>query len=454
MDDNRGKRSEDTDDRLEIDGEYHFVRPEKKLYEDAKFVPQDEPDDVPQYYVPSEKKPKEKKAPANVHSGKIAKLVCLGLACAIIGGLVGGFVSWTVLKHRLPEESSDKPIVSSNDNSGSSHETAVANDVYAAGCRQTVGIAFENTSTNIFGQTSVNAVAGTGFIMTSDGYIITNYHVIEPAHEYNLKVNVSLKDGSTYQAAIVGFEEASDIALLKIDATDLSPVTIGNSNNIAVGDSVFAIGHPLGELEFSMTGCRISALSRSITPGRSAAPINLFQLDVSLSSGSSGGPVFNESGEVIGIVTVRDGLSEAHGTGFAIPINDAVGIANDLITKGYVSGKAYLGVNIDNHYTSVYAQYYNLPEGAYVHNVEPESCAENCGLAAGDIITQIGDEPIKSYSDLNAAVKQFNAGDSTEIVVYRKNEFATLTVTFDESQPSTGSNGVNEYGISSLPQSG
>lgn len=442
MEDNRDKRPDDPNDRLEIDGEYHFVRPEKKLYEDAKFVPQDETNDIPQYYVPSEKKPKEKKASVNVHSGRIVKLACFGLACAIVGGLVGGLISWSVLEYRLPEEGSDKTLVSSNDNSGTSRETAVANDVYAVGCRQTVGIALETSSANLFGHPSANAVEGSGFIMTSDGYIITNYHIIEPAQEYNSRINVLLKDGSSYEATVVGFEAASDIALLKIDASDLSPVTVGNSNNISVGDCVFAIGHPLGELDFAMLSGRISALSRSITPGGNAAAINLFQLDASFGCGCDGGPIFNESGEVIGIATARDGLSEPQGTGFAIPINDAVSVANDLITKGYVSGKAYLGVGIDRQYTSMYAQYYNFPEGAYVNSVEPESCAEKCGLAVGDIITQIGNENVTSYSDLNAAVKQFNAGDSTEIVVYRKNEFTTLTVTFDESKPDSGSTGV------------
>ena len=452
MDDNKDKRSENNAGHPEIDGEYHFVRPEKKLYEDAEFVPQDETDEIPQYYVPSEKKPKEKKSEAR--NGRILKLICVCLVCALVGGLVGGFVSWSALKSRLPSASSDKPIVPSVETKNVSNETATANDIYSVGCRQTVGISLEITSSNIFGQTSASAVAGTGFIITSDGYIMTNYHVIEPAYENNYKITVLFKDGTSYEASIAGFEEDGDIAVLKIDANDLSPVSIGNSDNIAVGDSVFAIGHPLGELDFSMTSGRVSALDRSITADRNSAPINMFQFDAAINSGNSGGPVFNESGEVIGIATAKVGSSGVEGLGFAIPINDAADIANELITKGYVSGKAYLGVDIDTRYTSVYAQYYNLPEGAYVYNVESGSCAEKCGLAAGDIITQMGDEPIGSYSDLNAAIKQFKSGESVEIVVYRANEYVTLTVTFDESRPNTGSNGVNEFGLSSHPQTG
>ena len=452
MDDNKDKRSENTAGHPEIDGEYHFVRPEKKLYEDAEFVPQDETDEIPQYYVPSEKKPKEKKSEAR--NGRILKLICVCLVCALVGGLVGGFVSWSALKSRLPSASSDKPIVPSVETKNVSNETATANDIYNVGCRQTVGISLEVTSANIFGQTSSSAVAGTGFIITSDGYIMTNYHVIEPAYENNYKITVLFKDGTSYEASVAGFEEDGDIAVLKIDAADLSPVTVGNSDNIAVGDSVFAIGHPLGELDFSMTSGRVSALNRSITADRNSAPINMFQFDAAINSGNSGGPVFNESGEVIGIATAKVGSSGVEGLGFAIPINDAADIANELITKGYVSGKAYLGVDIDTRYTSVYAQYYNLPEGAYVYNVESGSCAEKCGLAAGDIITQIGDNSIGSYSDLNAAIKQFKSGESVEIVVYRTNEYVTLTVTFDESRPNTGSNGVNEFGLSSHPQTG
>ena len=452
MDDNKDKRSENTAGHPEIDGEYHFVRPEKKLYEDAEFVPQDETDEIPQYYVPSEKKPKEKKSEAR--NGRILKLICVCLVCALVGGLVGGFVSWSALKSRLPSASSDKPIVPSVETKNVSNETATANDIYNVGCRQTVGISLEVTSANIFGQTSASAVAGTGFIITSDGYIMTNYHVIEPAYENNYKITVLFKDGTSYEASIAGFEEDGDIAVLKIDANDLSPVTVGNSDNIAVGDSVFAIGHPLGELDFSMTSGRVSALDRSITADRNSAPINMFQFDAAINSGNSGGPVFNECGEVIGIATAKVGSSGVEGLGFAIPINDAADIANELITKGYVSGKAYLGVDIDTRYTSVYAQYYNLPEGAYVYNVESGSCAEKCGLAAGDIITQLGDNSIGSYSDLNAAIKQFKSGESVEIVVYRANEYVTLTVTFDESRPNTGSNGVNEFGLSSHPQTG
>ena len=453
MDDNRDKRTDNSSDDSGIDGEYHFIRPEQRLYEDAEFVPQDEATEVPNYYAPEEKKPRERSGEA--HRSSTLKLACMCLVCALVGGLVGGFISWNAVKGNLADgtakDNSVKPISGTTVGKRVSTETASANEIYELGCKQTVGVSLESTRANIFGQQSASAVAGTGFIITPDGYIMTNYHVIESAQKSEHKIQVLFKDKSSFEAKIVGFDEDNDVAVLKIDASDLSPVSIGNSDDIAVGDSVFAIGNPLGELDFSMTSGRVSALDRSITIERNGTAINMFQFDAAINSGNSGGPVYNESGEVIGIATAKVGSSGVEGLGFAIPINDAADIANELITKGYVSGKAYMGVNIDNRYTSVYAQYYSMPEGAYVYNVESGGCAEKSGLAAGDIITKVGSEAIGGYSDLNAAIKSFKAGESTEIVVYRGGEYVTLRITFDEAKPDAGTNGVSEFGISCIP---
>ena len=453
MDDNRDKRTDNSSDDSGTDGEYHFIRPEQRLYEDAEFVPQDEATEVPNYYAPEEKKPRERSGEA--HRSGTLKLACMCLGCALVGGLVGGFISWNAVKGNLADgtakDNSVKPISGTTVGKRVSTETASANEIYELGCKQTVGVSLESTRANIFGQQSASAVAGTGFIITPDGYIMTNYHVIESAQKSEHKIQVLFKDKSSFEAKIVGFDEDNDVAVLKIDASDLSPVSIGNSDDIAVGDSVFAIGNPLGELDFSMTSGRVSALDRSITIERNGTAINMFQFDAAINSGNSGGPVYNESGEVIGIATAKVGSSGVEGLGFAIPINDAADIANELITKGYVSGKAYMGVNIDNRYTSVYAQYYSMPEGAYVYNVESGGCAEKSGLAAGDIITKVGSEAIGGYSDLNAAIKSFKAGESTEIVVYRGGEYVTLRITFDEAKPDAGTNGVSEFGISCIP---
>lgn len=438
------------------DGEYRFVRPEARLYEDAEYVPQSESTEFPNYYVPSEKKPKEQKddgaKPPKRRLG--LKITCLCLVCALLGGIAGAAAGRLMYgQDDSNDAAADTPIIRSTGTPINS-STSTANDIYTLACSQTVGIKTEVTYTNMFGQTSSTAVSGTGFVVTTDGYIMTNYHVIEYAYESNRTVSVIFKDGTQYDASIVGVEAENDVAVLKIDATGLTPVAVGDSDDILVGDTVYAVGNPLGELDFSMTTGSISALDRSITVDSDQPAINMFQFDAAVNSGNSGGPVYNTSGEVIGIVTAKSSENNVEGIGFAIPINDAVNIANDLITKGYVTGKAYLGVTVDTRYTSVYADYYGMPEGAYIFYVEPGTCAEKAGISSGDIITKIGDYDIRSYSDLSSAIREFHAGDTVKFVVYRANDYIELSVTFDESKPNTGSNGVNESGLSSHPQSG
>jgi serine protease Do len=308
--------------------------------------------------------------------------------------------------------------------------------LYELACKQVVGITTEVTYQNFFGQTSTSAVSGSGFILSDDGYILTNYHVIEYADKGGYAISVMLHDGTRYEAAIVGSEESNDIAVLKIEATGLTPVTLGNSDAIRVGDEVHAVGNPLGELEFSMTNGYVSALDRIITTESGGDAINMFQIDAPVNSGNSGGPLYNAAGEVIGVVTAKYQSSGVEGLGFAIPINDAVRIAQDLITKGYVTGKAYLGVSIETQYNAMYAQYYNMPLGAYVAGVEAGSCAEKAGIQAGDVITRVGDTTVESYSDLRQALKAFSAGDTAELEVYRADRSIVVTLVFDEAKPS------------------
>lgn len=450
----QGTESSASASSVSDDGEYHFVRPEQNLYEDAEFVPCGEATEIPKYYVPSEKKPKEEK-PKDMKAApkskkRFVKLACACLACALIGGAVGGVVSWKVLDNNSSTpEATSKPISAGTSGASVSTKSSGTTDIYSLGCKQAVGITTEVTTTNWFGQTSSSAVSGSGFVVTADGYIVTNYHVIEAAYQRNYKVSVMFYDGTTYDATIVGVEESNDIAVLKIDATGLTPVVVGDSESIHVGEEVYAIGNPLGELAFTMTTGHVSALDRSITTSESTSAINMFQFDAAVNSGNSGGPLYDSEGKVIGVVTAKYSSTGIEGLSFAIPINDAIDIANDLITNGYVTGKAYLGANIDSRYDSVYANYYNMPEGAYVFSVESGSCAEKCGLAAGDIITKLGGNEVKDFNDLDSAIRSFKAGESAEITVYRKGSYKTLHVVFDESKPNTESNGVNDSGLSS-----
>ena len=438
-----GGYSGDTD---RVNGEYHYKNGyTQKIYSDAHYVPENENTVPPRYYTPPEKPakaPKEKKP-----HGKWVKALCLCLVCALLGGLCGAGIMAGSMNSRiaaveqmLEEQTKETLSIGSQTSSTPApvSTTTAAKPIaaiYDQACNEVVGITTEVTYTNFFGQTSSSAVSGSGFIVSPDGYILTNYHVIEYAYKGNYAITVMLHDGTRYEASIVGVEDCNDIAVLKIDASGLDPVTFGDSDKLSVGDDVYAVGNPLGELEFSMTTGHVSALDRLITTDESSEAINMFQIDAAVNSGNSGGPVYNANGEVVGIVTAKYSDTGVEGLGFAIPINDAAKIANDLITKGYVTGKAYMGVSIDERYNSMYSQYYNMPIGAFVKSVESGSCAESAGIQAGDIITRLGDVEITGYSDLKQAIKQYSAGDSAELELYRAGESRTLTVTFDEAVP-------------------
>ncbi|MBQ8216609.1 MAG: trypsin-like peptidase domain-containing protein [Oscillospiraceae bacterium] len=430
-----------------VDGEYHFKNEfNESVYSDAHYVPASENTVPPRYYKPPQKPVKESKAKRNGNSS--VKLIAICLVCALLGSMGGGALVGFSLSNRIDgmeagiQELMDSRSVLTTSNGVSVAPVQTAPEggitpaaIYDLACDQVVGISSEITYTNFFGMTSSSAVTGSGFIITEDGYILTNYHVIENAYASNSTVNVITHEGERYDAEIIGFEPDNDVAVLKIDAEGLTPAVLGNSDQMQVGDVLYAVGNPLGELEFTMTIGYVSALDRLINTEANTAAINMFQLDAAINSGNSGGPVYNSQGEVIGVATAKYSSSGVEGLGFAIPINDAADIANDLITKGYVTGKAYMGVSLDNRYNSMYSQYYGMPIGAYVAGVEEGSCAEKAGIQTGDIITQLGDYEIDSYNALKSAVKQFSAGDTTELTLFRAGESMNFSITFDEAQP-------------------
>ena len=434
------------------ESEYRYAGGFEKenIYSDAHYTPADEGAVPPRYYTP----PEPKKAEKRERSGKglkIAGIIALCLVCALLGGLVGATFMGRSLDGRveaLEQARAEQAIsqvaqaVTQSGAEGVQSTAAVksgsgalsASVIYDRACQQVVGVTTEVTYTNFFGMNSSSAVSGTGFIISEDGYILTNYHVIELAAQNGKDVDVILYDGTRYTASIVGYEKYNDVAVLKVDASGLSPVVLGDSDAISVGDLVYAVGNPLGELDFSMSTGHVSALDRAITSDESGVAINMFQIDAAVNSGNSGGPVYNAAGEVVGIVTAKYAADGVEGLGFAIPINDAVKIANDLITKGYVTGRAYMGVSIDQRYSSLYSQYYNMPLGAYVYSVESGSCAEKAGIQAKDIITKLGESEITGYTDLTSVLHGFSAGDTTTVTVYRSGETLTLTITFDEAK--------------------
>ena len=441
-----GGASQPVSDSSPMDGEYHFKGEfSEKVYTDAHYVPADENTVPPRYYTPPQKPVKEPR-PKKSGSG-FMKLVAVALVCALLGGMGGAALMGVRVSDRLEAleaalaEHEEKALLTTSNGITAAYEQPAPEGgispaaIYEMACKQVVGISSEITYTNFFGMSSSSAVTGSGFILTDDGYILTNYHVIENAYASNSTVTVITHEGERYDASIVGFEPDNDVAVLKIEAEGLTPAVLGDSDEMRVGDMLYAVGNPLGELEFTMTIGYVSALDRLINTEANTDAINMFQLDAAINSGNSGGPVYNSMGEVIGVATAKYSSSGVEGLGFAIPINDAASIAVDLITKGYVTGKAYMGISLDNRYNSMYSQYYGMPIGAYVASVDEGSCAEKAGIQTGDIITQLGDSVVESYNDLKSAIKQFSAGDTTELVLYRAGESMTLTITFDEAQP-------------------
>lgn len=306
-------------------------------------------------------------------------------------------------------------------------EGMTPSEVYANNVKSVVMI-FAEVSTSVFGQVSKSTSTGSGFVLTEDGYIVTNYHVVENA----TALSVMLYDGTQIEAQLIGADSSNDIALLKVEHEGLKAVKIGSSDRLIVGDQVVAIGNPLGELTSTLTVGYVSAKERDVNTDGTV--INMIQTDAAINSGNSGGPLFNMLGEVVGITTAKySGTSNSgatiEGIGFAIPIDDVYDMLDDLKNFGYITG-AYLGVEVSDTDPDA-AAYFGYPLGAYVHSVEKGSCAQKAGIMAKDIIIEMGGYEVGSLNDLSRALRQFNAGDETTIVVYRLGQEITLEITLD-----------------------
>ena len=297
--------------------------------------------------------------------------------------------------------------------------------VYAMNVDAVVAVTSE-TITNNFGQVSKSS--GSGFIVSANGFVVTNYHVIEGGKE----IRVITSDSVEHKATVVGYDETNDVAVLKMEGENFHAVVIGSSDELNVGDQVMAIGNPLGELTSTLTVGYVSAKDRMVTTDGST--INMLQTDAAINSGNSGGPLFNAKGEVVGINTAKySGTSSSgatiEGIGFAIPIDDVVSIILDLQDKGYVS-TTYLGVKVKE--VTAEGQAYGLPAGAYVDEVTPGYCAEKAGVQAKDIIVGLGEHKVDSLSSLTRALRRFKPGDKTTITVYRTGQEVKLEITLDE----------------------
>lgn len=371
-----------------------------------------------------------------------AWVVALALCFAILGGAIGGGTVWLLTHNNTTSAggSSSTTIqqgrhenVTVDINEIETGKLMTAAEVYAKNVNSTVGIQTSITSTNLWGQQTTSAASGSGFILTADGYIVTNYHVIQNANS----VTVSTYGGASYNAKIVGYDESNDLAVLKIEATGLSPVVLGSSEKLNVGDTVLAIGNPLGELTFSLTTGVVSAMNREVTFSGGTV-MDLLQTDCAINSGNSGGALFNLYGEVVGITNAKYSGSSSSGASidniaFAIPIDSVRAIVESIIEKGYYA-KPVIGVSVTD--VDENSRQLGIPAGAWVKEVTAGGAAEAAGIQANDVITAINGTEISGVSDLKRILAKASAGDELSLVIWRKNQSLTLTVVVREAKVS------------------
>ena len=386
---------------------------------------------------------KKAKKKHHINGSKAARsVVALALAAAM--GFAGGYVgsqmngSKVVIQQVAPSGSSSSSgsdgSITSASASGSSLSTEQVADQVSPSVVVITTEQVVYSQWSWYGQNQVESGAGSGVIISSDGYILTCAHVVDGAS--NITVTINDKD---YTATLVGEDTTSDIAVIKIDANGLTPATVGDSDSLKVGQNVMAVGNPLGELGGTVTGGMISALNRSVTiqGTNSTNTMSLIQMDASVSPGNSGGGLFNMNGELIGIVNAKSSSSDAEGLGFAIPINDAIKVAEELLQNGYVTGRPYLGISYLAVTDAQTAQQLGVNSyGVYIMEVVKGGPAEQAGLKAGDRIVSIDGTEIASKDDLGTLMQKHAAGDTLSITVARDGQMQTVSVTLGEKTAS------------------
>ena len=412
----------------------------------------------PPYYAAPYPAPKPKKKRMSL------RLAVVALCCALLGSLLGGATVGLIM-YRAQNQTGGTPAVSEQKTPAGDSEPRPTTppsegiltpaQVYQENVGAVVGVYNETATGGLFGQSTEVSSSGTGFLISSDGEILTNYHVIQGAS----RLTVALYSGAAYEARVLGYEAESDIALLKIDASGLPTVTLGDSDSLYVGAEVAAVGNPLGELTYSLNVGYISAMNRYVsTDGTS---IDMMQIDASINPGNSGGPLFDMGGSVVGITTAKYSGTTAMGTsiegiGFAIPINDVLAILDDLRENGRVPNRAFIGITV----STVAAAHSGsgLPDGAYVESVTENSSGALAGLRAGDVITAVNGGGIAGVEDLSGELKNYRASDTATLTVYRSGRTLELTISFDAkpestaaSQPTEGADETGETAESSEP---
>lgn len=370
-------------------------------------------------------------------------------------------------KNPIPTSSSDSSVSSKEDSSSSSAKSTVDRDnlptleqLAAPDDALSIPEIVEKVSPSVVGIsciTSSGVQTGSGIVLSEDGYIITNAHVISGAQSISVVLPSSYSDSSdsssdssdentednlTFTAEKVGSDDQTDLAVLKIDKTGLTPAEIGKSADVQVGELSIVIGNPLGlDLANSVTAGIISAKDRTITV--EDRTMNLMQTDASVNNGNSGGPLINAYGQVIGITSAKVSSSVAEGLGFAIPIDEALPIIDDLMKNGYVTGRPSLGIS-GTDVTSAYSSYYGIPQGFLVADVSEGSGAEKAGIQQNDIIIAINDTMITSINELNEIKNKCSVGDTVTLTIYRNGKKMDVDVVLGESSNEESSSSDDE----------
>ena len=378
--------------------------------------------------------------------GKAGKTVALVLCSALLCGAMGfgGGMLASSLSDTQTSSSGVTVQQATANSESSAGATQLSNttsaqlsieEIAAKAADSVVEITTESVTTGEFLQQSITQGAGSGVIISTDGYILTNYHVIVGAST----ITVTLRNGNSYPATLVGVDDNLDVALLKIEETNLSPATFGDSSSLKVGETAVAIGNPLGQLGGTVTHGIISALDRDITiDGKTK---KLLQTNAAINPGNSGGGLFNDKGQLIGLVVAKSSGEEIEGLGFAIPINDVVNILDDLKQYGYVKGRISLGVSLLDISSQQMALMYRVGQtGCYIYSTVDGSAAAKAGLRSGDCITAINGTEVSTSEDVNTILDTCSVGDTIQMTILRNGESATVSVTLQEYVPSEISN--------------
>lgn len=385
---------------------------------------------------PKAKKPKKQRKPISRGGIAIALAVTMVFSCGL--GFGGGYFA-----NKVNTSTSGSLNITKTSNSGTTttaSSTSTANstsEIVKKTADSVVEISTESVVTGSFAQQYVQQGAGSGVIISQDGYILTNNHVINGANS----VKVRLRDSTEYDATIIGSDSDNDIALLKVSATGLSPATFGDSNSLAVGDYVVAIGNPLGELGGTVTDGIISALARKVTI--EDTQMTLLQTNAQVNPGNSGGGLFNANGELVGIVNAKQSATEVEGIAFAIPINNVLDILSDLKEYGYVTGKVDLGIDFTDITSDETAFYYGVNQtGCYVLSVDSGSNAEKAGVTRGDLVTKVNDTDVSSSSDITTALEKAEVGDTVTFTVSRRGTSKTISFVLEEYIPAVSNSQI------------